>query len=239
MIGSLTVLPALLVEARRPRRARAASRSCARAGAAARRVARCGTAILDRVLRAPGGLGGRWPPRAAGRARDPGARHAHRRPGHRRAAARPAGHADLRPDPGRVPRRADPGRRRRPGQATSRTPQVAGRRSTSSSAASRPGQCHGPIDVDDQPRPARSPRSPCRSPARAPTTPPTRRWPTLRDDIVPATIGAGPRRRGLRDAADRRLEGLQRPDEVAARRSCSRSCWRWRSCCCWSRSARS
>ena len=46
-------------------------------------------------------------------------------------------------------------------------------------------------------------------------------------------------RRGRRDRHDRRLEGLHRRHAVARCRSCSCSCSASRSCCCWSRSARS
>ncbi len=61
-------------------------------------------------------------------------------------------------------------------------------------------------------RRSRSSRSRCT--ATAPTTRRTLALAKLREDVVPRTIERGQRRRGQRDRHDRRLEGLQRLDEV-------------------------
>ena len=62
---------------------------------------------------------------------------------------------------------------------------------------------------------------------------------TLRDDVIPSTIGKVGGVAGRRDRHDRRLEGLQRLDDVPPADRVRASCSAWRSCSCWSRSARS
>ena len=81
-------------------------------------------------------------------------------------------------------------------------------------------------------RTARSRSCRCRSPAPAPTPRRTRALETLRDDVIPATLGS------LGDAdvgvagLTAELVRLQQADEACARRSCSRSCSHSRSSCC-------
>ena len=147
------------------------------------------------------------------------------------AAAQPADHADLRPHPGRVPRRrvpaivVGPGRRRH--RRRSR-PAIA----TSSASARAPGQFERPISIDVSPdqhvAAVDMPLAGTGTDAR-----PDAALAQLRDHLIPAHRRqvAGRRRRRHRQTAG--VQGLQRPDEVARCRSCSRSSWRWPSCCCW------
>ncbi len=147
-------------------------------------------------------------------------------------------HAGLRPHAGGLPGQPDPGERRHPGRRRH-------------------------VDPDDRgdPRPAlrrRRHRPALRAGQRRRSAPTTRshRRSTDRRQRAPTPVDPGARRRcatrssrppsascptthGLRHRPHRGVEGLQRPDEGAARRSCSRSSWRWPSCCCWSPSARS
>ena len=100
MLGSLTVLPALL-EARRPR-TRAASRSSASAPRSAPSRA-CGRRARPRPA-PPGDRRGALGRRAR-RAHHPGARHAHRQRGRRRDPEGQPGPQDVRPPDRRVPGR--------------------------------------------------------------------------------------------------------------------------------------
>ena len=114
VLGSLTVLPAVLSKLGDKRREgpRAADRP--HAPSQPRRVARVGLDPRPRPA-PPGGLAGprrRHPDRA----RDPGREHAHGQRRRVRPAEGPRGHEGLRPHPGRVPRRPAPRGRGRPGR---------------------------------------------------------------------------------------------------------------------------
>ena len=136
-------------------------------------------------------------------------------PGVAGPAAQPADHADLRPHPGQVPGRPAAGRRWSSRPMTSTRPrcrpgiadlEAGGRRH----AGLRPaGHRH------HEPGPHARAWSTSRSRATAPTRARRRALATLRDDVIPQTIGKVPRHRGQRDRHDRRLEGLQRRHEGA------------------------
>ena len=169
-------------------------------------------AILDRVLKRPVVVGVAATP--ADRARDPRLRHAHDQPGRRRPAAQPADHADLRPHPGEVPGRPAAGRRSSSRPTTSTRPRsrpgspscataAAKRRASASRSPSTTNPRH---DLEVVNIPLAGDGTDAKSEAALAT---------LRDDVIPQTIGGVPRRRGQRDRHDRRLEGLQRHDQVA------------------------
>ena len=142
LVGSLTVLPALLAQARRPHRARpapgarrgrprdpapvqdtaalarlAAADPDAAAAAEGRPAGIAGLGFRDREVDAPPGARRRPLGRAAARARAARARDAHEAVGLHRPAEEPRHRADLRHDPGLLP-----------GLPGSRTPRRQGRR---------------------------------------------------------------------------------------------------------------
>ena len=228
MIGSLTVLPAVLSWlGDRVEKGRVPFLGAGAGAPAASRAS--GAAILDRVLRRPLVVGGRSPAALLVALAIPALRHAHR-------ATRAS--TDLPQDlAGRCrpttasrtafPGEADAGRGRRQADDVH---DAAGRRGDRRAAArrrSRPALMHEPgrrrRTARDGTRRRRStiPIAGRRHRRRVER----RRSTTLRDDIVPATVGSvRRRRRRRRPASTAELEGLQRHDEVARCRSSSRSC---------------
>ena len=240
---SLTVLPALLSQARRQRRARPRPVPDAAARRATRRVARAGApsstaCCAARCVSRRSLAGGA----AASRSRVPALGMHTALPGDRLAAAQPADHADLRPHPGGVPRQGQIA-----GDASSSkaddvdTPagQAAIARSAQTRARERRRQRpdHG-RRLDDG---TRRRRSTCRSPATAPTRPRDARSTTLRDELMPGdcrptlpparSVGVTGMTAETADFNDADEPPPADRVRVRARRS--------RSCCCSSRSARS
>ena len=180
MLGSVTVLPAVLsklgdnVEKGRvpyPRPpAPSQSRRVARVGLGHRQGARPPGRLRHRRRRHPG------------RPRAPRAEHEDGQPRRRRPAARPADHADLRAHPVRVPGRPAPRARRRPGQ---------GRHEPRGPEGHRRAQGHRrPARRASSPaRTSRSRSSRSRSRATAPTRSSDAALVKLRDTTIPATIG--------------------------------------------------
>ena len=234
MLGSLTVLPALLSLARRPGR-QGPDPVPRRAPTAAAASSRVWSWILDRVLRHPVSR-----PSLAGRvlvALAIPALGCTRSIGRPRPAAGPADHADLRPHPDGVP--GQPAARVVVVQADDVTaPAVtAGDQVAASARRSPRGQMSEPVDVYVSPQHGRGRRPPD---GRATGTDArrSRRWRAARRRH-PRHDRPGRRRRQPTSRADRRLEGLQRPDEVARAARVRVRPRRSRSCSCWSRSARS
>ena len=221
--------------ARRPRREGCACRSCTGCAAPTARAA-FWSAILDRVLRRPlvSVVARR---RAPGRARRPGAAACTSpSPASRRFPQNLSALADLR----QAPEARSPARRLRAGRRQGRRRDA--RRSrprspTCSAQALATGQFSAPIDVDVTGT-ARSRSSRSRSPGNGTTPSRARARTTLRDDVIPATVGSSPAPTSASPARPPAQndfnEQMKQP-----RRSCSRSCSRSRSCCCWSRSGRS
>ena len=145
LVGSLTVLPAVLSQARRPRRPRADPGS-AEAARQARRVPVLGA---DRRRGpAPAGPLGRRRRRAARRARDPRVQPAHRQRGHAGTPAQPPGDEGLPARPAGVPGR---GRARDGRDQRARRHLAAGHRGDRRAGArgrSRPAEMYQPITVD-------------------------------------------------------------------------------------------
>ena len=152
----------------------------------------------------------------------PGAAAAHGRVRARRAAEEPA-RACRRSTRSRTRSRAapSPARSRSSADDAARPPQAA--IADLARRRSPRGQMHEPIDGRRSPATARSPRRRSRSPARAPTASRTHAL----DDAArrdPAGHGRqGPRRRVRGHGRHGRVDGLQRRDEAAPRRSCSAS----------------
>ena len=141
---------------------------------------------------------------------------------------------DVRQDPDGVPRRADAGARSWSRPTTCARPRCRRRSASWSSGALASGRCRAPLDVEVNP----TGRSRGRPPARRRRQRRGRgaALQTLRDDLVPATVGACRRREAVvtgDTAGTTTSTGRSR----SRRRSCSRSCSRSGSCCCWSRSA--
>ena len=237
MFGSLTVLPAVLVEARRP--GRQGPRPAAVAAQDARAASRaCGTPIVDRVLRRPA-IVGRWSSAALLLAlaapalglktalpgvdtlpRDLEVMQTYDRiqaafPGENIPANVVVEADDVR-SPQMTAAIAELQRRRRPQPACSRA---------AASAEISPDGTVADVDV-----PLAGNGTDAKSRAALAE---------LRDEVVPATVGSLPADEGRRDRHHRRHGGLQHGDEGRACRWCSRSCSAPRSCCCCSRSGRS
>ena len=240
VLGSLTVLPAVLSKlGDRVEKGRVPF--VARLRARRDGESRVWAAILDRVLRRP-------LVSAVARRRRCSSRSRSRRcgmhtvdPGVDGTPARPADHADLRPHPGRVPRRS----RSRPIVVVKAddVTDARGRRGDRASCATQAlatGQLHEPVDVDVSPDKTVAVIVDPDRRATAPTPRPTRAL----DD---AARRRRSRRRSARSPASSAdvtgmTAGSKDFNDTMKRarcRSCSRSCSAWRSCCCWSRSARS
>ena len=197
MLGSLTVLPALLVAARR--QGREGPDPVPRPAPPRAVASRFWCAILDRVLRRPVVsavlAGGVLVALAAA-----GAAPAHRAARARRPAEEPQDRPAARPDPDGVPRRCHPGPRRDPGaDATPRRSRAAVAELKREALAT--GLMTGPIEVDVNPRRHRHPRRDPAQGQRHGHDVAARASTTLRDDVLPATIGKLARRDLRRHAA--------------------------------------
>ena len=209
MIGSLTVLPALLCKlgdrvekGRVPFLGRLRSRNG---------ESRVWGAILDRVLRAAEDVGRRRDGRAR-RPGGPGVLAEHRRARHRLAAARPRRDADVRPHRGGVPGR--PAARRRRDQGRRRHVAVRSRRRSASCAreALASGQVREPIQLDVSPDkqvarlalPIVGDGSDARS---------EHALTVLRDELIPQTIGRTTGAEAFVTGSDGAEPRLQRPHE--------------------------
>ena len=239
MLGSVTVLPAMLVRLGNGWSRRAACPFLGKRRHRNRGESRVWGAILDRVLRASGGLASSLAGGLLVALAIPALQHAHHQPGRRRPAAEHADHADLRPHPGRLPRRPGAGRGRRQGGRRHRA-----RRSSRAIAdaraqalATRPADGAGHIDDQPGQAPWRSSRIPITGDGTDDALGARARHPAR--GRRPGDDRQRARRRGGRDRLHRRVEGLQRRDEVAPAARVRLRARRSRSCCCWSRSARS
>ena len=210
MIGSLTVLPALLAKlGDRVEKGRIPFLHRLRRDRAARTAS--GRPILTPALRHPRRLGGRRGRACCSCWRSRSLQHAHRAV---RASTRC-----------RRARRPSPrSRRSRTRSRAARTPALVAIKADADSPATqkaiaelkRAGARERPDAGPDRGR-RRTPTTPrrgsrSRSPARAPTTPRTRRSTTLRNEILPATIGHGAGRDLRRH---RRHGGLGRRERAA------------------------
>ena len=156
LIGSLSILPALLVEARPSRRHGAHPRARA---AQRRRVA--GVGLRPRPRPAPAAAVGGARRRCAARARRADAHAAHAAAELHRSAAVAADRPHLRVDPARLPGRPDPGRGGDRGRRRDRAARAARRSRSCSARALATGQMYEPISTRGQPGPDR--RECCRS----------------------------------------------------------------------------
>ena len=188
MIGSLTVLPALLSRlGDRVDKGRVPLVGRLRRDDGEGRI---WGAIVNGVLRRPllsAVLAGGAP----GRAGDPGPADADGQARPRHVPAVASGRADVRADAAGVPRLGSPGQRGRQGVGR----ELAGDavRDPAAPSAGRRDRAHARADHRrGQRRRARLRRSRFRSTARAPTPPRTRPSSLLRDEIVPTTVGALP-----------------------------------------------
>ena len=135
-------------------------------------------------------------------------------PGVAGPAAQPADHADLRPHPGEVPGRPAAGVGRRPGRRRQRA-RGPGRHRRAAAGGRRHEGLRPADHHHDEPGQRRSRSSTSRSPATAPTRSRRRRSRRCATTSSRRRSASVQRRRGQRDRHDRRLEGLQRHDEVA------------------------
>ena len=147
-----------------------------------------------------------------------------------RHPAGPADHADLRHGPGGVP-----GRRSTSARSSSRPTTSAAARSPAAIdelvAAGRPRRTRSSARPRSRTATtARSPRSASRAAATAPTTRRSRRSTEVRDDLVPATVGAVDGADGERHRRRRAAPRTSSRSLSERCRWCSRSCSAWRSC---------
>ncbi len=169
-------------------------------------------AIVDRVLRRPGALG-RALGRAAAAHRGACADPPHRRAGDRHLPAGARRAEDVQPTPAGVPGHRDPGERRRRGGRTSRRPRSRSAIGELERRAVATGLMQQPILVDvNSDRTVANVAIPIAG--KGNDGPSNAALAALRRDIVPETIGVGPRRRGRRRRVRRGVEGLQRLHEV-------------------------
>ena len=260
LVGSLTVLPALLGEARRPHRARhppgarrGAARCCGRSTARPRWLVwlRETPTLLQRLKGEPAGVAGLGVRDRAGRCatrRSPSAsrtavwscsrcprsgctRSCSASPTCRRACSIVKTYDTI--------QAVVPGLARIPRTSSSRRDErddtAVRRRRTREFKQARARDAARSTSRSASPstRPRPSPGSTSRSPATATTPRRSARSKTLRDEVIPpvlATLPAGTEEAVTGD--DRRHVRLQPDDEARARRSCSRSCSGSPSCSC-------